>query len=148
MNKPVTLSEWLKAMKLTFSLILVLVLVIAFFLGINLVLWFYYEWRDKPILELKTFINVEESWILQADKNLEYKKAEIQRLRGNASEQIKAEEFANSKILETAVKEYNALQTEYENRQKKYNEKVEEYNVLIKKTNTRWYVMPIPIKIR
>ena len=135
-------------MKLTFSLILVLVLVIAFFLGINLVLWFYYEWRDKPILELKTFINVEESWILQADKNLEYKKAEIQRLRGNASEQIKAEEFANSKILETAVKEYNALQTEYENRQKKYNEKVEEYNVLIKKTNTRWYVMPIPIKIR
>ena len=85
---------------------------------------------------------------MQADKNLEYKKAEIQRLRGNASEQIKAEEFANSKILETAVKEYNALQTEYENRQKKYNEKVEEYNVLIKKTNTRWYVMPIPIKIR
>jgi len=148
MYKPVTLSEWLKAMKLTFSLILVLVLVIAFFLGINLGLRSYYESRDKPILaridELKTFINEEERWLLQAQKNLEHKKDEIQRLRNNNSEPIKVKDSENSKTLETAVGEYNALQSEYESRFRQYNEKVKEHNTLIEKISTRWYLMPIP----
>jgi len=144
MYKPVTLTEWLKAMKLTFSLILV----IAFFPGINLGLWFYYEWRDKPILasidRLKTFIKTEESWILQAEKNLAHKKTEIQKLRGNAYESIKAEDLANSKTLETAVEEYNTLRAEYENHLKRYNEMVEEHNALTEKIGTRRYLIPIP----
>jgi len=138
------LTQWSKSI----TLVLLLILIPALCLGINLGLWFYYECRDKPILanidRIETFIKGEKEWILQAEKNLEHKEAEIQKLMKNTAGSVKVEDSANSKVLETEVEKYNTLRTEYENRLRRYNEKVDEHNALIKKIDTRWYLIPIP----
>jgi N12 class adenine-specific DNA methylase len=120
-NEPI-LTQWLRAVRLIFLLILI---VVPFGL-INLGLWSYYEWRDNQALarinNLERLLDAEKNWLVSAEKSLQNKQSEL------------------------ATQEYTALYAEYEDRVRKYNEKVEEYNSLIEEDVSRWYVIPIPIR--
>jgi len=120
---------------------------------INGVLWvgqeLYYGADTKKINEIETFLKNEKLTVNTIETALSVEETQLDQ-KDNLLNSYKS--FGNTEEYNNGVYEYNNLLQKYQldldNYKTKitaYNLKVDEVNALIKKSGTRWYLIPIPL---
>ena len=119
---------------------------------INLVLWgaqeLYYHGDTQQVKEIEVWLDNERRSIDALEVKINSTEVEVDR-RENELNRLKALGYINQ--YNTGVDSFNFLLSTYKRdvdsynaKLTAYNAKVDEANALIKKSGTRWYLIPIP----
>jgi len=119
---------------------------------INLVLWgaqeLYYRGDTQQVKEVETWLNSERRAIDALEAKINTSEAEIDR-RERELDRLKTLGYISQ--YNAGVDGFNFLLSAYKRdvdtynaKLTAYNAKVDEANALIKKSGTRWYLIPIP----
>ena len=123
------------------------------FLVLNFILWggqeIYYYNDTKEIKKIEQSLDVQKFEITYLKKTVKVQEGEVEYL----SEKM---DFWNKndmvEMYNSNVDKYNLYLTEYKYDLNNYNELIDEYNneieklnELIKKSGSRWYIIPLPI---
>ena len=120
---------------------------------INLALWgcqeLYYREDTKQIKEIETWLQTEQTNIKNLEVKIVSEKSELD------SKQRQLNQYIGSGYTVgyiSSISDYNRLvdifKTDvntYNKNSMFYNSKIDEVNALIKKSGTRWYLIPIPL---
>lgn len=120
---------------------------------INLVLWggqeLYYRKDTQEINRIEKLLDQEKIEITKLQSRINSLSTEID------SKQAELDRYENTGMIDsynTGVDSYNSLLDEYKSKVDVYNDKLIEYNrnieqvnILIQKSSSRWYLIPIPL---
>lgn len=127
--------------------------IIIFFGAINLLLWggqeIYYRNDTKKINEIEAYLKNEEQTINALRDKINLTEAEIGRKESqlNSFKSLGYIDEYNAGVgdFNSLLNTYKQDLDTYDSKLTSYNAKVDEANTLIKKSGSRWYLIPIPL---
>ena len=127
--------------------------VVVIFGAINLVLWgaqeFYYREESAKIKEAEKFLQSEERVINALALKIEEQERELEQKESDLDryESLGYVNQYNSSVdvYNLTLSVYKSNVGTYNSKIETYNKKVDEANVLIEKSGSRWYLIPIPL---
>ncbi len=126
---------------------------ILIFVVINVLLWggqeIYHYSDTQKIKEIDSFLQTEKSLIINLEAKISSEESEIENLKSELElyKTLGYIDSYNSEVdnFNNLLEQYKSDLYDYNLKLTNYNNKVDEENILIKKSSSRWYLIPIPL---